>query len=125
MANELIPFEEPGQRITAQASATVTGKRFVNISGNRTAGGKYQVAPATAAGAVFGVATYDAASGEPVGVIRSGIVPVTAGGTIAAGARVEVGTNGQAVTLASGVAVGQCVDGVTSGNDARIALNLL
>jgi predicted RecA/RadA family phage recombinase len=125
VANELIPYEEPGQRVTCQASAGVTGKRFVNISGNRTAGGKYQVAHATAAAAAFGVAVYDAVSGDPVGVIRAGIVPVTAGGTIAAGARVEVGTNGQAVTLASGIAVGTCCDGATNGNDARIALNLL
>jgi hypothetical protein len=59
-----------------------------------------------------------------VGVIRAGIVPVTAGGTIAAGAQVEVGTNGQAVTLASGKAVGTCCDGATNGNDARIALGV-
>jgi predicted RecA/RadA family phage recombinase len=125
MANELIPYSEPGQQVTAQATATVTGKRFVNISGNRTANGNYSVAHATAAGSVFGVSKYDAASGDPVGVIRGGIVPVTAGGTIAAGARVEVGTNGQAVTLASGIAVGTCCDAATNGNDARIALNLL
>lgn len=124
MANELIPFEEPGQRVTAVASAGVTGKRLVNISGNRTAAGKYQVAHATAAGAAFGVAVYDAATGEHVGVIRAGIVPVTAAGTIAAGARVEVGTAGQVVTLASGIAVGICCDAATNGNDARIALNL-
>jgi hypothetical protein len=124
MANELIPYEEPGSRVTAQASAAVTGKRFVNVSGNRTANGKYQVAHATAAGAAFGVSVYDAASGDPVGVIRVGIVPVTAGGTIAAGARVEVGANGQVVTIASGIAVGICCDGATNGNDARIALSL-
>jgi predicted RecA/RadA family phage recombinase len=125
VANECIPYSEPGQRVNAQASAGVTGMRFVNISGNRTADGNYAVAHATAAGAVFGVSAYDAASGEKVGVIRGGIVPVTAGGTIAAGARVEVGTNGQAVVLASGIAVGQCLDGATNGNPARIALNLL
>ncbi len=125
MANECIPFYEPGQRITAQATAGVTGKRFVNVSANRQTDGSISVAHATAAGAVFGVSTYDAATGEKLGVIRGGVVPVTAGGTIAAGARVEVGTNGQAVTLASGIAVGTCVNGATNGNDAQIALNLL
>ncbi len=125
MANEAIPYSEPATRVTAHATAAVIGKRFVNISGNRTADGNYSVAPATAAGAVFGVATYDAAIGDKVGVLRGGIVPVTAGANIAAGARVEVGTNGQAITLASGIAVGQCLDAATTGNDARIALNLL
>lgn len=124
MANEAIPFYEPGRRLTAQATANVTGKRFVNISANRQADGSLSVAHATAAGSVFGVAAYDAASGSKVGVLRGSgfVVPVTASGTIAAGARVEVGSNGQAVTLASGIAVGIAVTGATNGNDAQIAL---
>lgn len=125
MANECIPYSEPGQRVTGHATAGITGKRFVNVSANRQADNSISVAHATAAGAVFGVSAYDAATGEKLGVIRGGIVPVTAGGTIAAGARVEVGTNGQAVVLASGIAVGTCVTGATNGNDAQIALNLL
>ncbi|GAA3781229.1 DUF2190 family protein [Micromonospora maritima] len=124
MANEAIPFYEPGRRITCHATAGVTGKRFVNISANRQSDGNFSVAHATAAGAAFGVAAYDAATGEKVGVLRGSgfVVPVTAGGTIAAGARVEVGSNGQAVTIASGIAVGIAMTGATSGNDAIIAL---
>lgn len=125
MANELIPFYEPGKRITCQATAAVTGKRFVIITANRQADGSLSAAHATAAGAALGVSTYDAAIGEKFGVIRGGVVPVTAGGTIAAGARVEVGTNGQAVTFASGIPAGICVNGATSGQDAQIALTLL
>lgn len=122
MANELIPYYEPGKDITCQATAAVTGKRFVAVSGNRQTDGSISAAHATAAGAILGVAKYDAASGAKFGVARGGIVPVTAGGTIAAGAQVEVGSNGQAVTLASGKAVGYCVNGATSSNDAQIAL---
>jgi predicted RecA/RadA family phage recombinase len=124
VANECLPYYEPGRRVTCQATATVTGKRFVNVSANRQTDGSISVAHATAAGSVFGVSAYDAATGEKVGVLRGSgfVVPVTAGGTIAAGARVEVGTNGQAVTLAAGIAVGICVTGATNGNDAQIAL---
>lgn len=139
MANDCIPFEEFADRVPAQATATVTGKRFVNVSANRisgpgipataqvgasdpTDGGRIQVAHATAAGRAFGVSSWDAATGEGLVVIRSGVVPVTAGANIAAGASVEVGTTGQAITLAAGVAVGICVNGVLSGADAEIAL---
>lgn len=120
--NPCIPFMEPGQTLTAQASAAVTGKRLVNISGNRTTDGNYLVAHATAAGRCIGVASYDAAVGEKVGVLAEGILPVVTGGIIAAGAEVEVGTAGVAVTRATGIPVGVCLDGAASGADARVRL---
>lgn len=124
MANECIPFKSPGGEITAQASAAVTGKRFVAITGNMQADGSITVAHATAAGRIVGVSKYDAASGAKVGVIRASklVVPVTAGGSIAAGAEVEVGSNGQAVTKSAGVAVGYVETAATSGQDARVVL---
>lgn len=132
-ANECIPFYEPGGRLTAQATAAVTGKRFVGISGNRvsgpalntaTDGGNYRVAHATAGSKALGVAAHDAGSGDKVPVIAvpGSVVPVRAGADLTAGVEVEVGTNGQAIPLASGIAVGLCMTGATSGNDAEIRL---
>lgn len=123
MANENVGVYEPGRDISGRASAAVTGKRFLKISGNRS-GGNIAVAHADAAGRVCGVSKYDAASGEIVGVARgnSRVTYVTAGGNIAAFAEVEVGANGQAVTKASGVAVGYAVTAATSGADAEISL---
>jgi hypothetical protein len=85
---------------------------------------QHHVAHATAAGRVCGVSKYDAASGGKVGIYRgnSRVVFVNAGGNIAAFAEVEVGSNGQAVTKAAGVAVGYAVTAATSGNDAEISL---
>lgn len=125
MANECIPFSEPGRNITGHATAAVTGCRFVMISGNRQADGNISVAHATAATKAFGVSKYDAAIGEKVGIIRGSgfIVPVMAGANLTANQRVEVGTNGQAVVLASGIAVGTVVTAATSGNLAQIALD--
>jgi hypothetical protein len=109
----------------------VTGKRFVKVSANRqagpalntsTSGGNISIAPATAAGAVLGVAAWDGAVGELVDVRRGGVVPVTASGAITAGDRVEVATGGKAATLASGIAVGYAVSGAADGDDAQIAL---
>ncbi len=111
----------PGADVTARASAAVTGRRFVAISGNR-ASGNVSVAHATAAGRKFGVAKHDAAVGALVGVARDGVVWVRAAGTIAAFAEVEVGANGQAVTKSAGVAVGYALTGAASGADAEIAL---
>lgn len=124
MANENVGVYEPGADLTCQATGAITGKRFVAITGNRQTDGSISVAHATAAGRVFGVSKYDAASGGKVGVMRgnSRVTFVTAGGNIAAFAEVEVGTNGQAVTKSAGVAVGYAVTAATSGADAEISL---
>lgn len=139
MANDCIPFFEPGQHPTATAEAAVTGKRFVQISGDRFGGPAvgvgpephlYTVGPPNTTGAlgagkrVFGVAGYDVPQGGDVKVIRGGIVPVKSGAAIAAGVEVETDANGQAITLASGVAVGLCLANCTSGADAEILLYL-
>jgi hypothetical protein len=114
---------EPGQSITGKASATVTGKRFLAISGNRS-GGNIAVAPATAAGRVCGVAAHDAAAGELVRVLRGAgrVVKVTASGAIAAFAEVQVATGGLAVTKSSGVAVGYVLTAAADGADAEVSL---
>lgn len=115
---------DPGATITAQATAAVTAKRFLTISGNRTAGGNISVAPAAAAGRTCGVAGNDAAVGELVRVVRGGgrVVRVTASGAIAAGAEVQVGANGTAATLAAGVAVGYAITDAPDATDAEISL---
>lgn len=123
MANEMHDIYDPGRDITGRASAAITGKRFLAISGNRN-GGNIAVQHATAAGRVCGVSKYDAASGEIVGVARgsSRVVRVTAEGTIAAFAEVEVGTAGKAKALASGKAVGYVLTAAADGADAEVSL---
>ncbi len=125
MANECIPLFKPGQDITCLTTGAVTGCTFVDISAARdTATGLIKVATATAAGLSFGVASYDAASGKRVPVIRGkgSIVPVLCGGTIAAGAEVEIGSGGKAVTIASGKARGRAVEAGSNNNVSFIEL---
>lgn len=122
---DCIPLFRPGGDITVLTTAAVTGKTFVGVSAARdTATGLIKAAPATAAGPALGVAARDAASGARGAVIAGPgtILFVTAGGTIAAGAQVEVGSAGKAVTLASGIAVGLALEAGTSGNDLLIKL---
>lgn len=126
MSNETIPLYRPGDDVTATASAAVVGKTFVDITAgvNAASGTPITVATATSASLSVGVASRDTASGAKLHVLRGkgSVVPVTAGGTIAVGAEVEVGSNGRAVTLASGKARGRAWSAGTSGNDVFIEL---
>lgn len=145
MANDTLRFKKPGEDITAKASAGITGKRLVTISGNRTGGGAgglstdlvnvYQVAHAAANGAAIGVAGHDAASGSLVKVLTAGVVPVTADGSITAGDQIMVGATGKAKTYAAPttttatalpvvVVVGVALTGATDGADAEILLTI-
>lgn len=124
MANEAAPLFRPGADVTVKTTGAVTGKTFVAVSATRDADGLIKCATATGAAKAFGVAARDIASGDVGAILRGGIVPVTAGGAITAGAQVEVGAAGKAVTLASGVAVGHAVETGSNGNDVLIALDL-
>jgi hypothetical protein len=119
VANESIPLYRPGADLTCLTTAAVTGKTFVNVSGPviPASGTLTRVATAVAAAKALGVAAYDAASGAEVAVILGGhIVPVTCGAAVTAGAEVEVGTTGRAITLAAGKAVGKALSTTTAAD---------
>lgn len=126
MANETKPLFRPGAEVTALTTAAVTGKRFVGVSATRdTVTGLVKVAHATGATKPFGVAAADIASGKPGLVQRGGILFVTSGGAINAGAEIEVGANGKAVTKASGVSVGVALETVGATDlDVLVALDI-
>lgn len=121
MSNDAIPFYFPGDEVTGKATAAVTGKRFVKVSGNGA--GNVAVAHADAGAAAFGVAGYDAAVDETLPVLRAGIVPVTAAAALTAGQGVEVGASGQAAAHSAGVRVGTVVFDAAAGADAAVALD--
>lgn len=128
VANECIPVFEPANNLTVQASAGITGKKFVAISGNRQSDGTLTVAPPAAGGRVAGVSMYDVAVGKRGGIWRKRgmIVPVITGGAsgaLAAFAEVQVDNTGAVIPLAAGVAVGYVVDG-TAGNGADALVSL-
>jgi|SRR6187431_351122 len=134
MANDCIPYRKPGEDIPFHASAAVTGKRFVKISGNRQSGpglsataegSNYQMAQAVAGDRAAGVAAWDVPINGKGNCIQQGIVPVTSGAAIAAGAEVQSDANGKAITLAAGKSLGICMTGVGGADlDAEIQLNL-
>ena len=128
MANEAVPLYRPGADLPCLTTASVTGKTFVDVSATKdSTTGKIKVATAAAGAAALGVAKYDVthvSGGSLVSVLAGPgtIVPVTAGAAVTAGAEVEVGTGGKAITLASGRAVGKSLETGVNNTDMLIRL---
>ncbi len=89
------------------AVADLTRLRFVGFDGNVAAAGAK----------ALGVAEVNAAAGEQASVSTHGIHLVTAGGAIAAGAEVEVGAGGKAITKAAGIGNGYTLDAAAADGD--------
>lgn len=96
--------------LSVKAIAALTALRFVSPTG----------AVATAAGNAVGVTRSDAAVGELAPVDVLGTAQVTAGGAIAAGAAIEVGTGGKAVTASTGKVVARAAPGETAAADGDV-----
>lgn len=129
--NDAIPFYEDGDELTCTATAAVTGKRFVRITGNRQADGTISVGPCGAGQKPLGVAMFDAGVGKRVtvhSIDSHHCMPVTASGAIAAGDSVASGAAGVAVVAggAPGTVVhcaGIAVNGAADGADAQVSLS--
>lgn len=120
--NQARDLYNPANDLTAAVTAPVSGKTFLTVTGTLT-DRLVQVGPAAVGTSPIGVAKYDAATGEHVGIARGHrIITVTAGAAISAGTVVQVGANSQAVPLSDGTPVGIAVDSAGTGADCFIAL---
>lgn len=134
MAGDAIPYFRPGVDVPCSAKGAVSGRTFVAFDSWPDPGPAFpgaspdnniNVKTAVAATRAFGVAGWDAADKAKLTVIREGIVPVIAGAAIAAGAEVEVGANGRAVTLAAGRPAGIALRAAGANGDViAVALAL-
>lgn len=93
---EYLPLHAPGQAITRQASATITGGQLVAVSGVGTVA-------AAGANAVnwIGVAAFDAVNGDNLAIYTGGVQRLVASGTVTAGDQVVPAAAGQVSTLAA------------------------
>src|SRR5574343_129724 len=96
--------------LSVKAAAALTALRFVSPTGGVAAAG----------GNAYGVTRSDAATGDYVPVDVLGTTQVTAGAAIAAGAAIEVGTGGKAITPASGKAVARAAPGASAAADGDV-----
>lgn len=130
--NPVQPLFEPSNRVTVVATAAVGAGRFVKPSGNfqggplldltgpttpLVGGNLIQCAQCVAGDKAIGVALYDASgNGEPFPCAMAHfILPVVAGGAIAAGNEVQSDANGAAIVLAAGKANGIAVSAAAGG----------
>lgn len=93
--------------LSIAAAAALAENQAVGYDGN----------VATAAAAMKGLATSDAAAGEQVGVDVLGTSIAIAGGVVADGAALEVGAGGKLVTLAAGVEVARALQAAGADGD--------
>lgn len=125
--NTAVPFWDEGNTITCHASAAVTGKRFVTISGARVEGNpRVAHAAGTSTTKALGVSGYDTPSGGKVSVYAAPglVMPVTqaAGVAATAGQLAYSDATGAATNVATGLVVGTYLDDVAAGGEAVIRL---
>lgn len=126
MANSMsenIPYFRPGQEVTAQATSDLAVNTFVKIVSGGS-GTRPHVAPAEAGDVAFGIAGRDAAEGAYVRIVRDGIAPAIAGGSITANAPVYVGADGKAVADGTENPVGIATADAEADGYVPVALNL-
>ncbi len=109
-------YEIPNLRFSLPAGEDVPRRRFVGVD----ATGEGVIA--TEAGSAIGVSMNQAADGEVL-EIADGIVMVEAGAAITAGAGIEVGANGKAVTNTGGIGIGIALTGAArAGNIVAVKM---
>lgn len=124
MANEMVPYFDPGDNVTCYTSAAVVGKRFVSISGAKV-NEHPRVAQSGAGVAAVGVACYDAAINTLVPVQTEGVVPVTAGAAITAGDPIKSDASGRAIPQGgTGIILGYAWDDNAGAGDVPVKLNV-
>jgi hypothetical protein len=127
MANECVPYYEPGAHVTGRATADVVGMTFAALDAadpdqwapeglkgtinTPTATAIPNVIPVVTCGAggvALGIFQRDVADGALVTIMRQPgmVAPVRSGAAIAAGAAVQSDATGRAITLAAGVRIG-------------------
>ena len=128
--SDYVPLFKPGQAITSQASAAITGGQLVAVSGSGT------VAPTAAATVAWvGVAAFDAGNGEKVTIHKGGVQRIVASGAITAGDQVVAAAAGKVATLAAAATavaadinaarqvVGVALTTATDGNPVEIDMD--
>lgn len=127
--NTAVPFWDEGNTITCHASAAVTGRKFVSISGARVEGNPRvaHVAQGVNGKTPLGVAGYDAPSGGKVSVYSApGIVmPVIAAVAITANDLIYSTADGSATNVSPGagaIPAGKALDDAVIGAECPVKL---
>ncbi|KRE72591.1 capsid cement protein [Arthrobacter sp. Soil762] len=117
---QYLPLFRPGQTVTFDVSAAVTGGHPVEVGATDRS-----VTPAAAASAkVVGIAGHDAAIGDKVTVeVGKPVHLLTASGAIVRGARLEAAGAGKVRTLAAGADIGLALTSAADSASVEVLQN--
>lgn len=110
---------DPGAGVTFNAAADITGGQLVAVSGNRAVTPTSESTPKW-----FGVAGFDAKTGDKVTVLPGGVQPITASGAIAAGDTVIPAADGKVAALGAGDATHAVGIALTGGTNIPVEIAL-
>jgi predicted RecA/RadA family phage recombinase len=114
-------FGANGQIIekTIKAGSNVVKGKLVAITGDLT------VAHATSAStSVIGVAMFDTGAGQPMAFECEGLLKLTAGAAISAGAKVQSDDNADVITASTGQVVGFALNNANTGEAVYVKFTL-
>jgi hypothetical protein len=117
MAKYMVVRHEAHTSLTAAISADVTSGQAVKVTGAKTIG------PAAAGDLIAGVVhhTKTAASGETVSFrLKGDVIPMKAGGAIAAGDKLEAGAAGTVVKQTTGALAGVAWTAAANGAEVLV-----
>jgi len=128
---ECIPYYEPGERITVEATEALIAKRLVKLAGavgkenGKVLPAAYATAPADIILGVVGFDQPDIGYTTVVYSVEAGYyLPLTSGGAIALGAWVTAGAGGKAVSTATkDDAIGRALS-IATGADQDVVVRL-
>ncbi|MNB67108.1 hypothetical protein D3C75_135910 [compost metagenome] len=113
-----VAYQNVWKTLTAIPATSFAGKRYTFVSEN--AAGEMISTPT--GGVPLGITNEPNGPGEPTQVHAEGELFVVLGGTVAIGQGIEVGANGLAVALNTGVRVGTCRVGGAAGDIGTILI---
>lgn len=115
---DMTVYYDKADELTVKATANITGKRLVKISGSKVDGGNIQAAHCGAGETPFGAAATDIASGSTGPIKRCGVVELEAAENITAGQKLKVAANGTVAVWTGASAVVPTVTGDAESNVA-------
>ena len=111
-------YQQAWKHITVVPAVNFDGKRYTFANVNSDGKGITAAAGEVAIGVIQEPNNID----EPAQVMAQGVSFIILGGTVAAGAQVEVGADGKAIALATGVPVGICLVGGVADDIGSVLL---
>lgn len=111
-------YEMPIQKLSGLAGADFSAKRFFGAV--RQTDGTFAVAGAGVA--ITGVIQDAVGAGQTCGVMSKGVSFCVFGGTVTAGAEVEINADGKFIALNTGIAVGICEVGGAADEIGSVSL---